>query len=258
MAITLPASCRFQNWFNGIIDADRLEAPDRTFVGHRDILTRSLARYSFVKHHVRGATLDVGCGRGYGFEVIQADTRTQVGIDISYPFLRDAQATFPTTPFACASGEAIPFASGSFDSVIAFEVIEHLQDDKFFLHELKRLVRDDGCIAISTPNKLITSGDADKPLNKFHVREYTAIEFRQLLNSVFSSVDLYGQYEGGDEAGSVNSIIDRIPVQWKYMLPLYAQGLLSAVLRPPLPIEACRFRPDRLDTTHTFVAICRP
>lgn len=32
----------------GITNVENLEAPNRRFVGHRDILTRNLARYRFV------------------------------------------------------------------------------------------------------------------------------------------------------------------------------------------------------------------
>ncbi|HSH81495.1 MAG TPA: class I SAM-dependent methyltransferase [Herpetosiphonaceae bacterium] len=247
-----------QDFFVKFSNPDRLEAPDRTFVGHRDIVTRSLARYHFVASHLQGATLDVGCGRGYGFDVIQPWSSRRVGIDVSLEFLRDAQARSSAASLVRASGEALPFSRGSFESIIAFEVIEHIENDLAFLDELKRLVRDDGLIAISTPNKRISSGNTDQPLNPFHTREYTFTEFQKLLDGVFSTVILFGQHEGGTNRSSINHWIDRIPIQWKYLLPVYIQGLISVTLRPPLRLEDCRFKTDDLELAHTFLALCRP
>jgi SAM-dependent methyltransferase len=236
---------------------DRWEAPERDFIGHRDFITRNLSRYHFVAPHVHGALLDIGCGRGYGFEVLVPRTTPQVGIDISREFLTQARDQFPEISFACASGDALPLAASSFDSVLAFEVIEHVQDDFYFLKELKRVARRDAFIALSTPNKLISSGKSVKPLDPFHVREYEATEFYQLLKPVFSSVQLFGQHERVGGRLSRNSFLDRVPIRWKYFFPHYIQTLLSVALRPPLRQEDCRFHNENLEQAHTFVALCR-
>ena len=132
--------------------------------------------------HVHGAMLDIGCGRGYGFEIVAPRTTTQVGIDISKEFLTKARDQFAEISFTCASGDALPLAASSFDSVLAFDVIEHAQDDLHFLAELKRVARRGALIALSTPNRLVSSGKSLKPLDPFHVREYEAAEFYQLLS----------------------------------------------------------------------------
>jgi SAM-dependent methyltransferase len=236
-------------------ELDRLEAPDIAFVGHRDILTRSMARYHFVAPHLHGATLDVGCGRGYGFDIIQPYSSPQVGIDVSHDFLCDARAREPARPLALASGDCLPFARQSFDSILSFEVIEHIEDDVAFLRDLRRLARPNAFIAISTPNRLVASGDRAKPLNRFHVREYVADEFAGLLRQEFPCVTMYGQYEGSG-AISTNSLIDRIPVRWKYLIPTQLQSVISVALRSPLRLEDCRFEIDRLESAHTFIALC--
>src|SRR5262245_35743639 len=161
--------------------SDRWEAPERDFLGHRDILTRSLSRYHFVAPNVDGVLLEVGCGRGYGFEVLSMKSTSQIGIDISRQFLGKARDQFPSVSFACASGSALPFQDHFFDSIIAFEVIEHIADDVSFLRKLKRVSRKNAFIAISTPNILLASGTSAKPLDPFHFREYQATEFIHLL-----------------------------------------------------------------------------
>lgn len=235
---------------------DRFEAPDRSFIGHRDIVTASMARYYFVAPHVRGAVIDIGCGRGYGLEAVRGSTTPQVGADISEEFLLQARNEFPKLELVRATGHELPFAAHSFDSLIAFEVIEHIEQDLAFLAGLKRVARPDAMIAISTPNRDIVSGTAMRPLNRFHVREYSANEFHQLLAQTFSAFRLYGQH---DPAGNLksNSWMDRVPVRWKYWLPVPIVSLVSVALRRPLQIQDFRFDPDDLDHAHTFVALCQ-
>lgn len=253
---TLPLAV--QEWYRAFSTSHRLEAPDRKFIGHRDILIRSLARYHFVAPHVHGVLLDVGCGRGYGFEVLTPQSTSQVGIDLSRSYLTDARDQFPTISFAQASGASMPFSDSSFDSIVAFEVIEHIEEDLVFLNELKRLARDQSFIAISTPNKLVASGNSEKPLNPFHAREYTPTEFCALLSHVFSSVQLFGQHDRSANSVSQNGLMDRIPIHWKYLVPVYIQGIISVTLRPPLRLDECRFQPEDLENAHTLVALCRP
>jgi SAM-dependent methyltransferase len=242
---------------SGVLNSDRWEAPERGFPGHRDILVQSRARYEFVAPHVRGTLLDVGCGRGYGFEVLAPKSDKQFGIDISPMFLKEARRLFPGIWFACANGDALPVASSSFDTILAFEVIEHAENDQVFLDELKRVARRDALIALSTPNRLISSGDREKPLNRFHNREYTPGEFGKLLKGKFSSVELFGQYERLNNESSRNNFVDRIPIRWKYLVPHLLQTMASVVLRPPLRLEECKFQSSSLEKAPTFLALCR-
>lgn len=239
-------------------ELERFEAPDRSFIGHRDIVTRSLARYHAVKPYVFGDILDVGCGRGYGFDVLQSPGVARTGLDISLEFLKEARHNYHSVSLVQATGERLPFRSRSFDSIIAFEVIEHLQDDIAFLHELKRLIRPGGLIAISTPNRAVASGGNKHPLNPFHVREYTIEEFTTLLQQSFSDIIIMGQNETRNIGSSRNRLIDNIPVQWKYSLPSHVQGIISSLVRPPLQISDCQFSKDDLHRAHTFLAICKP
>jgi len=252
MAASLENLFQMTRWW-----PERWEAPERDFIGHRDIVTRSLSRYHFVAPHIHDVLLDVGCGRGYGFEILAPRSTSQVGIDISRVFLGEARDQCPAVSFACGIGNALPFADSSFDSVIAFEVIEHIEDDLSFLKELKRVARQNAFIAVSTPNKLVSSGNSAKPLDPFHVREYSETEFCHLLRQTFSSVEVFGQHEHLDKLISRNSLIDHIPTRWKYLLPHYFQALLSVALRPALRLEDCRFRSENLEQAHTFIALCR-
>jgi SAM-dependent methyltransferase len=246
-----------KGWLSAIFDAESLEAPQRGFIGHRDILTRNLSRYHFVAPQVAGTLLEIGCGRGYGLEVLAPRTNAQVGIDVSTSFLSDACRGNPSAVFACASGDALPLGANSFDAIIAFDVIEHAQDDRFFVSEIRRVAREGAFIALSTPNRLIVSGNRVTPLNPFHVREYLAAEFCELLKPMFASVEVFGQFDPHSAGLSGNSLLDKIPVRWKYLLPHNLQSLVSVAIRAPLRLEDCRFDTENLKQAHTFVALCR-
>ena len=49
------------------------------------------------------------------------------------------------------AGDALPFADRSFDAVLAFEVVEHVDDDTGLLGEVSRVSRADGMLILSTP-----------------------------------------------------------------------------------------------------------
>jgi len=49
------------------------------------------------------------------------------------------------------AGSALPFPDGSFDAVLAFEVVEHVEDDSGLLEEVARVSRSGGMLILSTP-----------------------------------------------------------------------------------------------------------
>lgn len=70
----------------------------------------------------------------------------KLGIDL------DIQAN-PHCHTIRGDAQRLPLPSDSFDSVFAFEVIEHVEDDERFLSELVRVTRPGGTITISTPSE---------------------------------------------------------------------------------------------------------
>jgi SAM-dependent methyltransferase len=110
--------------------------------------------------------LDLGCGFGrHAFEGFRRGARV-VACDLSAAELKDVRATFeamraagegPPQGFtATVNGNALslPFADGTFDRVIASEVLEHIPDDVQALGELTRVLRDGGTMAVTVPTWL--------------------------------------------------------------------------------------------------------
>jgi SAM-dependent methyltransferase len=96
--------------------------------------------------------LDMGAGGGrHAFEVERRGAFA-VALDIDLLELKDVAAQGPS----CVNGSALelPFDDGSFDRIIASEVLEHIGDDRGALRELARVLRPGGTIAMTVPRWL--------------------------------------------------------------------------------------------------------
>src|SRR4029077_13126624 len=93
--------------------AEQWEPPDRRFLGHRDCLVRNMSRYSLIAPLARGRCLDIGCGRGYGFDYLKPKCASCTGLEISELFLKEARAQYPDIAFVRQSAERLPFDDGS-------------------------------------------------------------------------------------------------------------------------------------------------
>ena len=155
------------------------------------VFQRSILAYHEVAKIVSGDVLELGTGMGYGIEIVAPICNTFVTLDKhlpgiefeSYQNVKFSQQTFP--PFT-------DILDNSFDYVITFQVIEHMNDDHLFLNEIKRVLRPGGKAIITTPNKPMSI-----TRNPWHVREYTIVELKTLMAQYFSTVDAQGVF--GDE-----------------------------------------------------------
>jgi SAM-dependent methyltransferase len=153
-----------------------------------------LHRYYTAAPMAAGRVLDLGCGVGYGSRLLSSRADHVVGIDLAPDAVRYARERFPApnVDHLTADCRGLPFPADSFDVVVCFELIEHVQEVGSVLAEARRVLRRRGALVISTPNRPIYS-DARDYRNPHHLQEYDAEEFLSLLGSHFSHVTLYGQ-----------------------------------------------------------------
>jgi SAM-dependent methyltransferase len=91
--------------------------------------------------------LDVGCSAGLIAREMAKHFAFAVGIDPDDGAIRHAAAELAQTgrlAFACAAGEAMPFADESFDVVVCNHVYEHARDPFALMREIARVLRRDG------------------------------------------------------------------------------------------------------------------
>lgn len=158
-----------------------------------DLLNEHLARYAFAARLSRGKlVLDAGCGVGYGSARLAAQARRVIGLEAAGEAVEMARSRYAVSNLDFLRGDcrAIPFAGGSFDLVVAFEVIEHLEEWDRLLAESRRVLADWGVLVVSTPNRLYYSEQRETP-NPFHVHEFDCAEFRAALERHFSHVRIF-------------------------------------------------------------------
>ncbi|WP_239185484.1 class I SAM-dependent methyltransferase [Candidatus Nitrotoga sp. HW29] len=154
---------------------------------HRYALARQLSSHCTV--------LDVACGEGYGAAMVAETAYKVVGVDLSADVIQHAKNNYghhPNLQFVIASCERLPFSDASFDFAISFETIEHIETQKEFISELTRVLRPDGVLILSSPNKRLYS-DAHDYHNEFHVRELYRNELEELLHVAFPHIFWLGQ-----------------------------------------------------------------
>ena len=164
--------------------------------GGTDIRYEHTHRYSLVAPTVRGKrVLDVGSGEGYGTATLASQAAATVGVDIDAAAIAHAQeahARVANLEYLKVEPGPLPFDDDEFDCVVCFEVIEHLSEPQNLLPELARVLKADGTLFISTPNKHLYS-DVREYVNEYHLREFYMDEFRDFLKSEFRSVTFFGQ-----------------------------------------------------------------
>ncbi len=149
-------------------------------------------RYLFARSLCAGLdVLDVASGEGYGSAQIAQVARSVIGVEYSESTARSAASNFRSHNLRFLQGDArvLPLADAGVDAVVSFETIEHFDGQEAFLSEIRRVLRPDGMVIVSTPDRDIYSPSSAPP-NEYHVRELSRVEFVALLRRYFSHVEL--------------------------------------------------------------------
>ena len=151
------------------------------------VFQRSILAYYKAAELVSGDVLEIGTGMGYGVDVIAPAAKSFTTIDKNVPeFEKELPAN---AKFRQMVVPPLDFADESFDYVVSFQVIEHIEKDADFVREVSRVLRPGGKFIVSTPNAPMSL-----TRNPWHVREYKADELESLLKGGFSSVERMGVY----------------------------------------------------------------
>ena len=94
--------------------------------------------------------LDVATGPGYAAAAAAARGAAATGVDFSAEMVALARRLHPGAEFAQADAQALPFADGAFDAVVANFLMPHVSDLPAVVRELARVARPGGRVALTT------------------------------------------------------------------------------------------------------------
>lgn len=161
-----------------------------------EIRYEHLHRYAWCAPVLLGKdVLDIACGEGYGAALIAAHAASVIGVDISPEAVEHASAQYSRLSnlrFEQGSAAAIPLPDASVDVAVSFETIEHLLEQEAMLSEIKRVLRPDGFLVLSSPNKDVYA-KYNGAHNEYHVKELRLDELQTLLSTEFPAVRYYSQ-----------------------------------------------------------------
>ena len=153
-----------------------------------------IKRYLFALDHIKGAhVLDAASGSGYGaYFMAQNGAGKVCGIDISGEAIRFAEDFYKdgNLEFRVMDLCALGFARCSFDTIISFVTIEHLQRPQRCLKEMARVLKVGGVAVISVPNGE-GYGNVNNP---FHLHKFSYESFTRLIGGYFRKYEIFYQY----------------------------------------------------------------
>lgn len=134
---------------------------------------------------VHGRNLDIGCGSGYGSDILSEHGLTW-GIDYSSKAIAYAQFHYQNPVFNCFEVPPLPFRDDFFDCVMSIDNFEHIEEDsaELYISEVARVLNEDGFFFISTPQSCSVRAE------KFHKKHWTPDEIEPLLKKYFNFVNL--------------------------------------------------------------------
>ena len=160
---------------------------------------RILTPYVFAHPLAVGkSVLDVGCSSGYGTWLLRSKGAERiVALDLDAAkvsqeliFRRYSQ----NLDVLVMDAQSLGFKEMNFQVATCFEVIEHVSHPDALLAEIRRVLRLDGALLLTTPNRAVRLRPLQRPRNPDHLREYNFRDLRRQLENQFPSCVVLGIY----------------------------------------------------------------
>lgn len=158
-------------------------------------------RYQWACDFIRpnDRVLDAACGLGYGGHVVRALTRASsvTGVDGSEYAVDYANLCYAGDrsrgAYICGYlPQALhAYPDASFDTVISFETLEHVEDPQGLLKEFERVLTPGGRVIVSVPNDW--SDESGEDPNPYHLHVYDLDRLRAEIASDFDVEAVYVQ-----------------------------------------------------------------
>ncbi len=163
------------------------------------MLLEHIARYYFAVPYVQGRVLDLACGTGYGSHMLAKERKREVteivAVDNDEETIRYANREYHHQKIVFQTGDAadpsLPDKLGVFDTIVSFETIEHVADERTFMDNLYQMLKPGGMLVLSSP---FGRGRGMPTSEPYHMHQLTPEEFEGLFDRY---VDTHIYYQRG-------------------------------------------------------------
>lgn len=157
--------------------------------------------YKQVSEITSGWIADVGCGLGFGSNLLLRNAKLVCGYDNNIEYLNFAKWCFSNIKFLNhdISEKPLPYV---YDYIVCIDVIEHIKQDESTIKNIFQSLKESGTLILSTPNKLSRYRKSEN-----HIKEYSPDELKVLLQNQFKNVRLMSYGWTNIESNYENPII---------------------------------------------------
>ncbi len=155
-------------------------------------------RYQKASEYIKSENnvLDIACGIGYGSYMMSVDHSSSkfTGVDISEKTITFANKFYKRKNINYINDNCltVPLEDKSFDVIVSFETVEHIDEDSALLERLHKALKDDGTLITSVPNQDYMPFSKDT--HPYHVRHYTYEEISQIISDAgFEVTEVFSQ-----------------------------------------------------------------
>jgi len=206
-------------------------------------------RYLFARRYAAGkVVLDCPSGEGFGSNILAKCAKEVIGVDITVESVEHSKKKYVASNLRFVQGDMTDlrqFDDQFFDVIICMEGIEHIGQDGQVqaLKEFYRILKPDGLLLISTPNRRVYS-DIPNYKNPYHLREFYFDEFVGFLRAEFPRIQILGQSvfegcllvdidsEGSSQVGisvfesedSIGLPLNRVKDVWTYFIAVCSKS----------------------------------
>jgi 2-polyprenyl-3-methyl-5-hydroxy-6-metoxy-1,4-benzoquinol methylase len=157
--------------------------------------------YKQVSEITTGWVADVGCGLGFGSNLLVKRAKLVCGYDVEPEYLSFSKWSFPGVRFLKHDIVEAPLPY-VYDYILMIDVIEHIEQDEQAIKHASMSLKESGSLIISTPNRLSRYRKSEN-----HIREYSPKELEETLRSQFSNVRLTSYSWSNIQSNYENPII---------------------------------------------------
>lgn len=151
-----------------------------------------LGRYLWSLNYIdkNDTVLDIACADGYGAKLISKHAKQVIGIDRNMDYINIAKDRYNSNNIIYKVLDVdIETIEGLYEKIVCFETLEHVHNPKKFLDNLYLVLKKDGYLLLSVPNKKYEELDNGGIIDPYHLNVFKYQELKDLILKIGFKID---------------------------------------------------------------------